>query len=206
MTLSVRNERRHPVRGPLRRWFSPCSRKRIAPSAAADHDRESPTNWRPRPSKCATREPHRRVRGICGPRGMYPLLGERSPNARSAICSRRSPCCGSSRSRDRWPFTVRATRPRWPFTPRSRSADHRGRVADCPASHEDPQTPEFPGVLRVGDLPHNLALVFPRTSPSWEDAGRVRLDAELYEKLGAGDRLRVIGNMRDWRPATSSGN
>src|SRR5439155_10935193 len=35
-------------------------------------------------------------------------------------------------------------------------------LADCPTTHEDPKTPEFLGVLRIGDLPHNLALAYPR--------------------------------------------
>jgi hypothetical protein len=74
-------------------------------------------------------------------------------------------------------------------------------LADAPTSHEDPKTPEFLGVLRVGDLPHNLALAYPRTitfvgampeAYAWT--------RQLYEKLGAGDRLRVIGSLRDWSP------
>lgn len=74
-------------------------------------------------------------------------------------------------------------------------------LADPPTSHEDSQTPEFLGVLRIGDLPHNLALVYPRAitfvgkmpeAYSWT--------RELYEKCGAGDRVRVIGSMRDWQP------
>ena len=74
-------------------------------------------------------------------------------------------------------------------------------LADCPASHEDPQTPEFLGVLRIGDLPHNLALAYPRTITF---VGKMpeayTWTRQLYEKLGAGDRIRVIGSMRDWRP------
>ena len=50
-------------------------------------------------------------------------------------------------------------------------------LADCPASHEDPQTPEFLGVLRIGDLPHNLALVYPRPITFvGSDADGVRVD------------------------------
>lgn len=74
-------------------------------------------------------------------------------------------------------------------------------IADCPTSHEDPQTPELPGVLRVGDLPHNLALLYPRPITfvgKMPDA--YAWTKQLYEKLDAGDRLRVVGNMRDWRP------
>jgi hypothetical protein len=33
-------------------------------------------------------------------------------------------------------------------------------LANCPTTHEDPQTPEFLGVLPIGDLPHNLALAY----------------------------------------------
>jgi len=74
-------------------------------------------------------------------------------------------------------------------------------LADPPTSHEDPQTPEFLGVLRIGDLPHNLALMYPRTitfvgkmpeAYSWT--------RQLYEKLGTADHIRVIRSMRDWRP------
>jgi len=74
-------------------------------------------------------------------------------------------------------------------------------LADCPVTHEDPKTPEFLGVLRIGDLPHNLSLVFPRPITfvgnmppefSWTQ--------QLYEKLGAADRIRVIGSASEWRP------
>ena len=59
-------------------------------------------------------------------------------------------------------------------------------VADCPASHEDPKTPEFPGVLRVGDLPQNLALVYPRTITFvGKDARRVRLDPAALREAGS---------------------
>jgi len=74
-------------------------------------------------------------------------------------------------------------------------------LADCPASHEDPQTPEFLGVLRIGDLPYNLALAYPRPITF---VGKMpeayTWTRQLYEKLGAGDRIRVIGSVRDWRP------
>ncbi len=74
-------------------------------------------------------------------------------------------------------------------------------LADCPTSHEDPQTPEFLGVLRIGDLPHNLALAYPRTITF---VGKMPEDykwtQQVYEKLGAGDRIRVIRNVGSWRP------
>jgi hypothetical protein len=74
-------------------------------------------------------------------------------------------------------------------------------LANLPESHTDPDTPEFLGVLRVGDLPHNLALLWPRpitfigtVPPAYEYTRRV------YEKLGTADRFRVIDNAKAWRP------
>lgn len=79
-------------------------------------------------------------------------------------------------------------------------------IADPPSTHEEPQTPEFLGVLRIGDLPQNLALAYPRpitlVGKMPEAYGWTR---QLYEKLGAGDRFRVIASLRDWRPAEQSG-
>ncbi len=74
-------------------------------------------------------------------------------------------------------------------------------LADPPSTHEDPQTPEFLGVLRVGDLPHNLALAYPRPITfvgKMPDA--YQWTRQLYDKLGAADRIRVIPSMRDWTP------
>lgn len=74
-------------------------------------------------------------------------------------------------------------------------------LEDPPASHEDPTTPEFLGVLRIGDLPHNLALVFPRPITFVGNIPEAYTwTREVYEKLGAGDRIRVIGSMREWIP------
>lgn len=78
-------------------------------------------------------------------------------------------------------------------------------LANPPASHEDPKTPEFLGVLRIGDLPHNLALVYPRpitfvgTMPK-----EFAWTRQIYERCGAGERIRVIASMRDWKPWTRS--
>lgn len=74
-------------------------------------------------------------------------------------------------------------------------------LADPPETHEDPRTPEYLGVLRVGDLPHNLALAYPRPLTF---VGRIP-DAYaytrlVYERCGAGDRIRVLPSMRDWKP------
>jgi len=79
-------------------------------------------------------------------------------------------------------------------------------LADLPESHENPETPEFLGVLRIGELPHNLALLWPRPitfvgsiPPAYAYTRKV------YDKLGTGDRIRMVGNLRDWQPAVSSG-
>jgi hypothetical protein len=80
-------------------------------------------------------------------------------------------------------------------------------IANPPASHEDPETPEFLGILRTGDLPHNLALAWPRPITfigNVPDA--YEWTRQIYEKLGSGDRIRVIPNIRQWQPATSAGS
>ncbi len=74
-------------------------------------------------------------------------------------------------------------------------------LADLPTSHEAPTAPEFLGVLRVGDLPHNLALMYPRPITF---VGKMpeayEWTQQVYEKLGAGERVRVIKSVREWRP------
>jgi hypothetical protein len=72
---------------------------------------------------------------------------------------------------------------------------------DPPASHEDPSTPELLGILRIGDLPHNLALLFPRPITFiGEMPAAYEWTRAVYQKLGYGDRIRVIGSVREWRP------
>ena len=74
-------------------------------------------------------------------------------------------------------------------------------LASPPSSHEDPETPEYLGILRIGDLPHNLALAYPRPITF---VGKMpeayEWTRQVYEKLGASDRVRVIDSMRDWVP------
>jgi len=75
-------------------------------------------------------------------------------------------------------------------------------LANPPTSHEESQTAEMLGVLRVGDLPHNLALAFPRPITfvgSMPEAYHWTRD--VYEKCGAGDRIRVIPSVQQWQPA-----
>lgn len=74
-------------------------------------------------------------------------------------------------------------------------------LAEPPTSHEDPTTPEFLGVLRVGDLPQNLALAFPRPITFVGDLpDAYRWTRQVYETLGAGERFRVLPSIRDWQP------
>lgn len=74
-------------------------------------------------------------------------------------------------------------------------------LADAPTTHEDPATPEFLGVLRVGDLPHNLALAYPRRITFVNKLPEAYAwTKNVYEKLGKGDQVRVINSMREWRP------
>ena len=74
-------------------------------------------------------------------------------------------------------------------------------LADPPVTHEDPQTPTFLGVLKVGDLPHNLSLAYPRhitfigKMPDAFEATRA-----LYVKMGVGDRVRVVRDVASWQP------
>ena len=70
-----------------------------------------------------------------------------------------------------------------------------------PETHEDPATPEFLGVLRVGDLPQNLALLYPRPITFvGEMPAAYAWTRELYDVLGKGDRVRVIPEISDWTP------
>lgn len=74
-------------------------------------------------------------------------------------------------------------------------------LAGPPATHLDPDAPEFPGVLSVCDLPQALALVFPRPITFiGEMPVAYQWTVDLYEKLGMSDRIRVIAETTDWRP------
>jgi dienelactone hydrolase len=75
-------------------------------------------------------------------------------------------------------------------------------LADPPESHENPETPDFLGILRFGDLPQNLALLYPRPITF---VGKMPAAYEwtkgVYERLGRGEAVREIGKVGDWRPA-----
>lgn len=70
-----------------------------------------------------------------------------------------------------------------------------------PESHTQAETGEFLGVLRVGDLPQNLALLYPRpitfigkVPPAFE------WTRQVYDAFGQGDRIHVLKSARDWKP------
>ncbi len=62
--------------------------------------------------------------------------------------------------------------------------------------------PEFCGVLRVGDLPQNLAALCPRplTFVGQVPAG-YEWTRSAYATAGAAERVRVISRTADWRPS-----
>ncbi len=74
-------------------------------------------------------------------------------------------------------------------------------LADPPETHEDPACPELLGILRIGDLPQNLALLYPRPITF---LGRMpdayQWTREAYAKLGQADRVRVVTDIGQWRP------
>ncbi|WP_437204525.1 alpha/beta hydrolase family protein [Planctomicrobium sp. SH664] len=78
-------------------------------------------------------------------------------------------------------------------------------LANPPVTHTNPEAAQFLGVLRTGDLPHNLALAYPRPITF---IGQMPKEYEwtkqLYETLGAGHQVRVVKSMRVWEPAAGT--
>ncbi|GAB5405645.1 MAG: acetylxylan esterase [Aureliella sp.] len=71
----------------------------------------------------------------------------------------------------------------------------------CPSTHEDATTAAMLGVLRVGDLPHNLALAFPKPItfigkplPAFD------LVVDMYQRMGQADKIRIIESVHEWSP------
>ena len=74
-----------------------------------------------------------------------------------------------------------------------------------PASHENPETDEYLGVLRVGDLPQNLALAFPRKITFIGKMPQAyQWTQDLYNRLGAKDKFRVLPSIQKWQPSGSN--
>ena len=73
-----------------------------------------------------------------------------------------------------------------------------------PESHTDPQTAEFLAVLQVGDLPHNLALAYPRPITFVGGIpGPYAYVERLYAACGHGPRVRTVSQLADWGPVVS---
>ena len=72
-------------------------------------------------------------------------------------------------------------------------------ILDDPVTTHWDSGPEFLAVLKVGDLPHNLALAFPRPITF---VGKIpdayQWTKRCYETCGVGDRIRAIRSMKDW--------
>jgi hypothetical protein len=78
-------------------------------------------------------------------------------------------------------------------------------LANPPTSHENPETDEYLGVLRIGDLPQNLALAFPRNITFIGEMPQAyQWTQDLYNRLGAKDKFRVLPSIRQWRPNGSN--
>jgi len=78
-------------------------------------------------------------------------------------------------------------------------------LANPPTSHENPETDEYLGVLRIGDLPQNLALAFPRSITFVGEMPQAyQWTQDLYNRLGAKDKFRVLPSIRQWRPNDSN--
>ncbi|MCA9129499.1 MAG: acetylxylan esterase [Planctomycetales bacterium] len=72
-------------------------------------------------------------------------------------------------------------------------------LQDCPESHEDPNTPAFLGVLRVGDLAQNLALLYPRPiTIVGKLPPALTWTRDMYTRLGNPAAFRVIDSLRDF--------
>ena len=72
-------------------------------------------------------------------------------------------------------------------------------LQDCPTTHEDPHTPTFLGVLRVGDLADNLALLHPKkVTFVGEIPDAFEPAREIYRRLGDEARFRSVRQIGDW--------
>lgn len=74
-------------------------------------------------------------------------------------------------------------------------------LEDPSTTHEDSKTPEFLGVLRIGDLPHNLALAFPRPITFVGSIPeQYKFVRDVYQQYGEAEKIRVIDSSRKWKP------
>jgi hypothetical protein len=70
-----------------------------------------------------------------------------------------------------------------------------------PVSHQSPETPELLGVLRLGDLPANLALLWPRPVTFVGGVpGSYEWTRQLYARLGKPGTFRMAEAVSAWSP------
>ncbi len=73
-------------------------------------------------------------------------------------------------------------------------------IANPPTTHKNPETAEFLGILRIGDLPQNLALVYPRPITFvGEMPEAYEWTKSVYERLGKGELVRVVESVGQWK-------
>lgn len=73
-------------------------------------------------------------------------------------------------------------------------------ILDQPVTTHGNAGPEFVAVLKVGDLPHNLALAFPRPITFVGNIPEAyQWTKRCYEACGAGDRIRVVPSLVKWQ-------
>jgi len=74
-------------------------------------------------------------------------------------------------------------------------------IKDPPESHAWPNTPEIPGILRLGDLAQNLALAWP-TAITFigKMPSAYRWTEKLYARLGDRHLIRCIRSMKELNP------
>ena len=71
-----------------------------------------------------------------------------------------------------------------------------------PETHDDPDPAEVLGILRVGDQPQNLALVYPRPITFVGDRpAAYDWTQGVYETLGRAHGVRLIPDVASWRPS-----
>ena len=77
--------------------------------------------------------------------------------------------------------------------------DIAGIILDKPIATHFNGGPEFLNVLKIGDIPHNLALLFPRPITFINNLPSVFSQVKkLYQKYGEGDKVQTIPALSQW--------
>ena len=164
MTLGIKTKRPpESPQGPVPTLAFAVQPEHRAPSRAAGLPGPSEAKSPPRPSRSATPRPLRGSRVSLDCEANLSALRPNPPRKASQRLARRDQADEEATHdgfhRGLWRRPHRSLGDLCRF---ARPASLRDHPEDPPASHEDPQTPEFLGILRIGDLPHNLALAYPR--------------------------------------------